>query len=86
MKAMVYYKYGSPDVLKLKDIEEPVPNDDEVLVKVHAVAVTPFDWHFLTGTPYMLRIVAGPFKPRNNILGFDMAGRIEAVGHSKRIV
>ena len=80
MKAMVYYEYGSPDVLKLKEIEKPVPNDDEVLVKVHAAAVTPLDWHFLTGTPYVARIMAGLFKPKNNILGIDMAGRIEAVG------
>jgi len=80
MKAMVYYNYGSPDVLKLKDIKKPVPNDDEVLVKVHAAAVTPLDWHFLTGTPYIARIMAGLFKPKNNILGIDMAGRIEVVG------
>jgi len=59
MKAMVYYNYGSPDVLKLKEIEKPTANDDEVLIKVHAAAVTPFDWHFLTGTPYMARIMAG---------------------------
>jgi len=80
MKAMVYYRYGSPDVLELKEIEKPIANDDEVLVKVHAAAVTPLDWHFLTGTPYMARIMAGLFKPKNNILGIDMAGRIEAVG------
>ncbi len=80
MKAMVYYKYGSPDVLELKEIEKPIANDDEVLVKVHTAAVTPYDWHFLTGTPYIARIMAGLFKPKNNILGIDMAGRIEAVG------
>ncbi len=77
MKAMVYYNYGSPDVLELKEIEKPVPNDDEVLVKVHAADVTPLDWHFLTGTPYVARIMAGLFKPKNNILGIDTAGRIE---------
>lgn len=82
MKAMVYYRYGSPDVLELKEIEKPIANDDEVLVKVHAAAVTPLDWHFLTGTPYMARILAGLFKPKNNILGIDMAGRIEAVGEN----
>ena len=64
MKAVVYYNYGSPDVLELKEIEKPVANDDEVLIKVHAAAVTPFDWHFLTGTPYMARIMAGLFKPK----------------------
>ncbi len=51
MKAMVYYNYGSPDVLKFKEIEKPTANDDEVLIKVHAASVTPFDWHFLTGMP-----------------------------------
>jgi len=80
MKAMVYYNYGSPDVLELKEMEKPIANDDEVLVKVHAAAVTPFDWHFLMGTPYIARIMAGLFKPKNNILGIDMSGRIEAVG------
>jgi len=55
MKAMVYYKYGSPDVLELKEIEKPIPNDDEVLVKVHAAAVTPYGWHFLTDTLYVAR-------------------------------
>ena len=80
MKAMVYYKYGSPDVLELKEIEKPIADDDEVLVKIHAAAVTPLDWHFLTGTTYIARIMAGLFKPKKIILGIDMAGRIEAVG------
>jgi len=80
MKAIVYYKYGSPDVLQLKEVEKPIPKDNEVLLKVHAAAVTPYDWHFLMGTPYIARIMAGLFKPKNNILGFDTAGKIEAVG------
>ena len=80
MKAIVYEKYGSPEVLQLKEVKKPTPKDNEVLVKVHTVAVTPLDWHFLTGIPYMVRIMAGLLKPKNNILGIDMAGIIEAVG------
>ena len=80
MKAMVYDNYGSPDVLELREIEKPTPKEDEVLIKVHAASVTPLDWHFLTGTPYIARIMAGLFKPKRKVLGTDVAGRIEAVG------
>ena len=81
MKAIVYEKYGPPDVLQLKDVEKPTPGDDEVLIRVHAASVTPLDWHFLTGKPFMARIVAGgPFKPKRKVLGPDVAGRVEAVG------
>ncbi|HET6445956.1 MAG TPA: NAD(P)-dependent alcohol dehydrogenase [candidate division Zixibacteria bacterium] len=80
MKAMTYYKYGSPEVLQLEEIEKPSVQDDEVLIKVHAASVTPLDWHFLTGTPYIARLMAGPLKPKRNVLGTDVAGRVEAVG------
>jgi len=80
MKAMVYYNYGSPDVLELKEIEKPTATNDEVLVKVHAASVNPLDWHFLTGTPFMVRIMAGLLKPKNKVLGVDAAGRVETVG------
>ena len=80
MKAVVQYKYGSPDVLQLQEVDKPVVNDDEVLVRVHAAAVGPHDWHFMRGTPYLVRMVAGPFKPRLKVLGRDVAGRVEAVG------
>jgi NADPH:quinone reductase-like Zn-dependent oxidoreductase len=80
MKAMVYYEYGSPDVLELQDLEKPILKDDEVFVKVHAAALNWLDWHFLTGTPFLARFMAGLFKPKNNVLGIDMAGRVEAVG------
>ena len=80
MKAIVRHTYGSPDVLELKDIEKPTAKDDEVLIEVRATAVTPFDWHILTGTPYIARIFAGLLKPRHKVLGINVAGRVEAVG------
>ena len=80
MKAIVYCDYGSPDVLKLEDIEKPVPNDDQVLIKVRAASVNPYDWHFLQGTPYLLRMEAGLRKPKDTRLGGDVAGEVAAVG------
>ncbi|MCH8971686.1 MAG: NAD(P)-dependent alcohol dehydrogenase [Acidobacteria bacterium] len=82
MKAVVQYKYGSPDVLEVQEVDKPVVKDNEVLVRVHAAAVGPHDWHFLRGTPYLVRMVAGPFKPRRKVLGRDVAGRVEAVGRN----
>ena len=80
MKAMVYEEYGSPDVLELREIEKPAPKADEVLIKVHAASVNAMDYRFLTGTPYLARIMAGLLKPKNKVLGLDVAGRVEAVG------
>ena len=80
MKAIVYTKYGSPDVLELKEIEKPVPNDNEVLVKVRAAAVNAFDWHMLRADPFFIRFMAGFSKPKKQILGADIAGKVEAVG------
>jgi NADPH:quinone reductase-like Zn-dependent oxidoreductase len=81
MKAIVYHEYGSPDVLRLEEIEKPVPNDDQVLVKVRAVSVNPYDWHFMEGIPYIARLLAfGPLKPTSPRLGVDFAGTVEAVG------
>jgi NADPH:quinone reductase-like Zn-dependent oxidoreductase len=80
MKAIVQDQYGSPDVLQLKDIDKPIVEDDEVLVRVHAAAVNIGDWHFLTGTPYVLRMVAGLFKPKQEVPGLDVSGEVEAVG------
>ena len=65
MRAMVYHNYGSPDVLELAEIERPVAKEGQVLVKVHAASVNWIDWHFLTGTPLLARILAGLFKPKN---------------------
>ena len=73
MKAIVYRNYGSPDVLRLEDIEKPTPGPNEVLIKVHAAALNPLDWHFMRGTPYLVRIIAGLRKPKVTQLGVDVA-------------
>lgn len=80
MKAIVHSEYGTPDVLRLQEVDNPVPKDREVLVRVHAASVNPLDWHFLTGTPYLLRMMGGPRKPTDRVRGVDVAGRVEAVG------
>src|SRR3954466_12568885 len=80
MKAMVQDRYGSPDVLRLEDIDTPVAHDDQVLVRVRAAAVNIGDWHLLRGTPYLMRVATGPFKPRHEVPGLDLAGQVESVG------
>jgi len=80
MKAIVYYNYGSPEVLRFQEIERPGVGDNEVLLKVRAASVNPYDWHFLRGMPYLLRAVAGLRKPKDKRLGVDVAGHVEAVG------
>jgi NADPH:quinone reductase-like Zn-dependent oxidoreductase len=81
MKAVVYTDYGTPDVLQIRDIKKPVPNDDQVLVRVRAASVNPYDWHFIRGTPYVMRLMmAGIRKPKDPRLGVDYAGTVEAVG------
>ncbi len=80
MKAAVYTRYGPPDVINVKDIEKPVPKDDEVLLRVRAASVNPYDWHFMRGIPYFLRIGAGLLKPKSTRLGVDVAGQVETVG------
>lgn len=80
MKAIVYHNYGSPDVLKLEEIDKPTPGDDEVLIKVRAASVNTLDWRFVRGTPYFMRIMAGLRKPKITRLGIDVAGQVEAVG------
>src|SRR5437763_10338178 len=82
MKAIVQTRYGSPDVLQLKDVDEPVVKDDEVLVSVHAAAVNIGDGHLLRGVPYVMRLVAGLRVPRREIPGLDIAGQVEAVGEN----
>ncbi|HEU5314259.1 MAG TPA: NAD(P)-dependent alcohol dehydrogenase [Candidatus Udaeobacter sp.] len=79
MKAIVYCDYGVSN-LKLEDIAKPVPNDDQILVKVRAASVNPYDWHFIEGTPYIIRLGIGLRKPKDTRLGVDFAGTVEAVG------
>lgn len=81
MKAIEYLKYGSPDVLHLKDVEKPTPGDDEVLIKIHAASVNAYDWHYLTADIFLVRLMgAGLLKPKDTRLGADVAGRVETVG------
>jgi NADPH:quinone reductase-like Zn-dependent oxidoreductase len=81
MKAILYHNYGSPDVLRLEEIEKPVPNDNQVLVRVRAASVNPLDWHYMEGTPYIMRAMGiGLRKPTDERLGVDYAGTVEAVG------
>jgi len=83
MKAIVYTKYGPPDVLQLKEAEKPAPKDDEVLIKIHAASLNAYDWHALTADIFLVRLMGfGLLKPKNKILGADIAGRVEAVGRN----
>jgi NADPH:quinone reductase-like Zn-dependent oxidoreductase len=81
MKAVVYTRYGSPDVLRFTDVQKPAPKDNEVLVKVRAVSLNRSDWETLRGKPAYARIM-GPLRPRHHILGSDIAGRVEATGRA----
>jgi NADPH:quinone reductase-like Zn-dependent oxidoreductase len=80
MKAIRYTRYGSPDVLQLKEVEQPVPKDTEVLIKVHASSVNAYDWHLMTGKPFLVRTSAGLRKPKDPRFGVDLSGQVEAVG------
>ncbi len=80
MKAIVYTKYGSPDVLQLKEVAKPTPKANQVLIKIHAASANPADWHLMRAEPFLARFANGLLKPKNTRLGADVAGRVEAVG------
>ena len=87
MKAIVYHEHGSADVLKLEDVEKPVPKDDQVLIKVRAASLNPLDWRLMRGEPKIIRVLAklmaglGTGRP-----GVDVAGEVEAVGSKRQEV
>jgi NADPH:quinone reductase-like Zn-dependent oxidoreductase len=80
MKAILFHKYGSPDVLQLSEVEKPTPNENQVLIKVVAASANPLDWHRMRGEPFLARMGEGLRKPKDTRLGADIAGRVEAVG------
>jgi NADPH:quinone reductase-like Zn-dependent oxidoreductase len=80
MKAVLFPKYGSPDVLQIADVEKPTPTDNQVLVKVYMASVNPLDWHRMRGEPFLARLSEGYFTPKNPKLGADIVGQVEAVG------
>ena len=83
MKAVVYEKYGQPDVLQFKEVAKPVPTEDEILIKIQAVSVNRSDWEGLIGKPFYARL-GGLIRPRHHILGSDIAGRVEMVGRNNK--
>ena len=80
MKAIVRERYGSPDVLELKDVDRPVVDDDSVLVRVRAASINAYDWHMMRGLPFLVRMSEGLRKPKSSAMGVDLAGQVEAVG------
>jgi NADPH:quinone reductase-like Zn-dependent oxidoreductase len=80
MKAVVYRCYGGPEVLEYADIPKPVPADDQLLVKVYSAGVNPLDWHYMRGSPYLMRLMSGIGAPASTSMGVDFAGVVEAVG------
>lgn len=82
MRSIIYQCYGSPDVLELANVEKPTPTDDEVLVKIKAASVNPLDWHYMRGSPYIIRLEAGIGAPKDFRVGVDFAGTVESVGNN----
>src|SRR5688572_21742817 len=82
MKGLVAHCYGAPEVLQLEQVAKPTPNDDQLLVKVHAAALNPVDWHAMRGSPYIMRLQSGLGAPKDQRVGVDFAGTVQAVGKS----
>jgi NADPH:quinone reductase-like Zn-dependent oxidoreductase len=80
MNAITYTEYGPPDVLQVTEVATPAPKDDEVLIKIRAASVNPLDWHYMRGTPYVVRMRSGLRKPKVTRLGVDFAGTVETIG------
>ena len=81
MRAITYAEYGPPEVLRFTEVEKPAPKDDEVLIRIRAASVNPLDWHFMRGEPFFVRLMIGGLrKPKDQRLGRDVAGQVEAVG------
>ena len=81
MKAIICPRYGSPNVLKLREVEKPVPHEDEVLIQIYAASLNSRDLRMLRAYPFFMRLMPGGlFRPRNKIFGGDLAGRVEAIG------
>lgn len=80
MKTVIYTKFGPPDVLHMKEVDKPAPKDNEVLIRILATTVTAGDWRLRKGDPFAARLFAGPFTPKNPVLGHEFAGQIESVG------
>jgi len=82
MKAIVYKKYGSPDVLQMEEVEKPTPDENQVLIKVHAASINAGDYRMMRADPFLVRLMGGLLKPKDPRLGWDVAGRVEAVGEN----
>ena len=80
MKAITYTRYGSPEVLQLAEVEQPTTGANDVLVRVCAASVNAYDWRYVRADPFLVRLIGGLFRPKNQRLGADIAGRVEAVG------
>ncbi|MDR3107412.1 MAG: NAD(P)-dependent alcohol dehydrogenase, partial [Bifidobacteriaceae bacterium] len=80
MRAVVYERYGGPERLQVTDLDRPAPGPDEVLVRVEAAGLNAYDWRLLSGTPFLVRLRNGLFRPKNRILGADVAGVVQAAG------
>jgi NADPH:quinone reductase-like Zn-dependent oxidoreductase len=82
VKAVVYRAYGAPDVLRCEELDMPTAGDDEILIRIRAASVNPFDWHLMRGAPLFLRVQTGLGRPKVTRLGVDLAGQVDAVGRN----